>query len=132
VCLTAQLGAERFRAPEALFRPELLGEEYPGIHEMLTHSIARADLDLRRTLYSKIVLSGGSTLFPGFGDRFLNEVKGLAPKDMKIKISAPPERKYSTWIGGSILANLPTFRKMWVSRAEFEEEGMAAVHSKTF
>lgn len=49
--------------------------------------------------------------YPGFGDRLLNEVKKLALKDVKIKIYAPPERKYSTWIGGSILAGLNTFKK---------------------
>lgn len=48
----------------------------------------------------------------GFGDRLLNEVKKLAIKDVKIKIYAPPERKYSTWIGGSILAGLATFKKV--------------------
>jgi len=48
----------------------------------------------------------------GFGDRLLNEVKKLALKDIKIKIYAPPERKYSTWIGGSILAGLNTFKKV--------------------
>lgn len=48
----------------------------------------------------------------GFGDRLLNEVKKIALKDIKIKIYAPPERKYSTWIGGSILANLATFKKV--------------------
>lgn len=48
----------------------------------------------------------------GFGDRLLSEVRRLAVKDMKIKIFAPPERKYSTWIGGSILAGLSTFRKV--------------------
>ena len=48
----------------------------------------------------------------GFGDRLLHEVQKLAVKDMRIKIFAPPERKYSTWIGGSILAGLSTFRKV--------------------
>ncbi|WP_432214901.1 hypothetical protein, partial [Salmonella enterica] len=52
----------------------------------------------------------------GFGDRLLSEVKKLAPKDVKIKISATQERLYSTWIGGSILASLDTFKKMWVSK----------------
>ena len=61
-----------------------------------------------------IVLSGGSTLTKGFGDRLLHEVQKLAVKDMRIKIFAPPERKYSTWIGGSILAGLSTFRKVCV------------------
>jgi centractin len=58
----------------------------------------------------------------GFGDRLLNEVKKLAIKDVKIKIYAPPERKYSTWIGGSILAGLATFKKMWVSAEEYQED----------
>jgi centractin len=58
------------------------------------------------------VLSGGSTLTKGFGDRLLTELQRLAVKDMRIKIFAPPERKYSTWIGGSILAGLSTFRKV--------------------
>lgn len=107
------LGAERFRAPEILFNPELVGQEYPGVHQVVVDSITRADLDLRKDLFANIVLSGGSTLCKGFGDRLLNEVKRLAVKDVKIKIYAPPERKYSTWIGGSILAGLSTFKKVW-------------------
>jgi centractin len=75
-------------------------------------SIQRTDLDLRKSLYSNIVLSGGSTLTKGFGDRLLSELQRLAVKDMRIKIFAPPERKYVTWIGGSILAGLSTFRKV--------------------
>merc|ERR1740127_177747 len=126
------LGAERFRAPEILFHPSIVGLEYPGIHELLAYSINRADLDLRQTLFSSIVLSGDSTMFEKFGDRLLNEVRKLAPKDIKIRISAPPERKFSTWIGGSILASLATFKKMWVSKEEYEEEGSPILHRKTF
>jgi len=127
-----EIGPERFRAPEVLFHPELIGEEYSGVHEILVNSIQRVDMDLRKTLYSSIVLSGGSTMFPGFGDRLLNEVKNLAPKDIKIKISAPPERKYSTWMGGSILASLTTFKRMWISADEYETDGANVVHRKTF
>lgn len=71
-------------------------------------------MDLRKNLFGNIVLSGGATLTKGFGDRLLHEVQRLAVKDMRIKIFAPPERKYSTWIGGSILAGLSTFRKVSV------------------
>jgi len=126
------LGAERFRAPEILFHPSIVGLEYPGIHELLACSISRADLDLRMALFSQIVLSGGSTMFEKFGDRLLNEVRKLAPKDIKIRISAPPERKFSTWIGGSILASLATFKKMWVSKEEFEEDGFPILHRRAF
>jgi len=129
-----QIGPERFRAPEVLFDPELIGEEYLGIHDSLVMSIHKTDIDLRRILYGNIVLSGGSTKFVGFGNRLLEQVKNaaLAPKDIKIKISAPPERLFSTWIGGSILASLATFTKMWVSSEEWEEDGVNVIHKKTF
>lgn len=117
-----RLGAERTRAPEVLFNPEIVGLEDPGAHQILADSIARADLDLRRSLYSSILLSGGATLTRGYGDRMLAELKRIAPHDLKIKIYAPPERKYATWIGGSILAGLSTFRRMWVSAEEYEED----------
>ncbi|KAG4304434.1 hypothetical protein PORY_002144 [Pneumocystis oryctolagi] len=117
-----RLGAERFRAPEILFDPEIIGSEYSGIHQIVVDAISRVDLDLRKSLFGNIVLSGGSTLTRGFGDRLLSEIRRLAVKDVKIKIFAPPERKYSTWIGGSILASLSTFRKMWVSADEYQED----------
>nr|UEK51440.1 beta-centractin [Parasacculina yatsui] len=126
------VGAARFRAPEVLFRPDLIGEEYDGIHEVLHYSLHRSDLDLRKVLYQNIVLSGGSTLIKNFGDRFLSEIKRLGPKDIKIKLAAPKDRLYSTWIGGSILAALDTFKKMWLTKREFEEAGARALHQKVF
>lgn len=126
------IGSERFRAPEVIFNPSILGLEYLGLSELLVTSITRADMDLRKTLYSHIVLSGGTTLFHGFGDRLLNEIRKFAPKDITIRISAPPERKYSTFIGGSILASLATFKKIWISKQEFDEYGSTILHKKIF
>ncbi|KAJ2522363.1 centractin- actin- protein of the dynactin complex [Coemansia sp. RSA 2049] len=125
------LGNERFRAPEILFQPDIIGLEYPGIHEIVAESIRRADIDLRRPLYANIVLSGGTTLTRGFGDRLLAELRKQAVNDCKIKISAPPERKYSTWIGGSILASLSTFKRMWISAEEYQEDP-DVIHKKLF
>lgn len=117
-----KIGTERFRAPEILFNPEIIGTEYPGVHQMVVDAITRTDLDLRKDLYANIVLSGGTTLTKGFGDRLLSEIQKVAVKDMRIKIFAPPERKYSTWIGGSILGGLSTFKKMWVSLDDWHED----------
>ncbi|CEG48928.1 alpha-centractin [Plasmopara halstedii] len=125
------IGPERFRAPEVLFRPEIIGSEARGVHECLVQAIMKSDLDLRTTLFSQIILSGGSTLFPGFGDRLLAEVRKKAPKDIKIRISAPPTRIHSTWIGGSILASLATFKNMWITKTEYEEYGASILHRKT-
>ncbi|CAI5708082.1 unnamed protein product [Peronospora destructor] len=124
------IGPEKFRAPELLFRPEIIGSEARGVHECLVQAIMKSDLDLRKTLFSQIILSGGSTLFPGFGDRLLAEVRKKAPKDIKIRISAPPARIYSTWIGGSILASLATFKNMWITKSEYEEYGPSILHRK--
>lgn len=70
-----------------LFKPDLIGEESEGIHEVLMYSIQKSDMDLRKMLYQNIVLSGGSTLFKGFGDRLLQELKKNVAKDMKIRVS---------------------------------------------
>lgn len=83
---TIQIGPAAFRAPEVLFRPDLIGEEYEGIHEVLVYSIMKSDLDLRKVLFKNIVLSGGSTLFKGFGDRLLSEIKKISPKDVQLKV----------------------------------------------
>ena len=119
--INVQVGSERWKAPEILFDPEIIGSEYPGIHQIVVDAINRTDMDLRKALFGNIVLSGGSTLCKGFGDRLLNEVQRLAVKDMRIKIFAPPERKYSTWIGGSILAGLSTFRKVVIHSSYSEK-----------
>ena len=92
----------------------------------------KCDVDIRKDLYANLVLSGGTTMYPGIADRMQIEIAKLAPPTMKIKVIAPPERKYSVWIGGSILASLSTFQQMWISRQEYDELGPFIVHRKCF
>ncbi len=126
------IGNERFRAPESLFQPSFLGMEIAGLHETTYTSIMKCDIDIRKDLYANNVLSGGTTMYPGIADRMQKEITALAPSTMKIKIIAPPERKYSVWIGGSILASLSTFQSMWITKAEYDESGPSIVHRKCF
>ncbi|ETN57774.1 actin [Anopheles darlingi] len=151
------VGNERFRAPEALFQPSFLGMETAGVHETVYNAIMRCDVDIRKDLYANIVLSGGTTMYPGMtvcysqasgfsisscalvlstltgiADRMQKEITAMAPGTIKIKIIAPPERKYSVWIGGSILASLSTFQTMWISKQEYDECGPTVVHRKCF
>jgi len=123
---------QRFRCPEALFQPSKLGKEYPGIHELTFQSIMKCDVDVRKELYNNIVMSGGTTMFDGIADRVNKEIVALAPSTMKIKVVAPAERKFSVWIGGSILSSLSTFQTMWITKAEFDESGPSIVHRKCF
>jgi len=126
------VGNERFRCPEALFQPSFLGRESAGVHEATYNSIMKCDIDIRKDLYGNIVMSGGTTMFPGIADRMQKEIVNLAPSTMKVKIIAPPERKYSVWIGGSILSSLSTFQQMWISKEEYDEAGPSIVHRKCF
>jgi len=126
------VGNERFRCPECLFQPNLIGKEADGVHALTYQSILKCDIDIRRDLYTNIVLSGGSTMFPCIEKRLHKEVTALAPAAIKVKIVAPPERKYSVWIGGSILSSLSTFQDMWITKDEYDESGPAIVHRKCF
>jgi len=126
------IGSERFRTPEVLFQPSLIGQEAEGIHRLTYDSIQKCDVDIRRDLYTNIVLSGGTTMFADIDKRLNKEMTALAPASVKVKIVAPPERKYSVWIGGSILSSLSTFQDMWIQKDEYDESGPGIVHRKCF
>ncbi|CAG2063372.1 unnamed protein product [Timema podura] len=130
--MLSQSATSVIRCPEAMFQPSFLGMESCGIHETTYNSIMKCDVDIRKDLYANTVLSGGTTMYPGIADRMQKEITALAPSTMKIKIIAPPERKYSVWIGGSILASLSTFQQMWISKQEYDESGPSIVHRKCF
>ena len=124
---TITIGSERFMAPEAFFNPALLGKEDQALDDAIFESVSTCDIDLRKELYQNIVLSGGSTMFPGLKERLHKELTELVPENVEIRIVAPPERRYSVWIGGSILASLKTFQRLWVSKKEYEDSGLSAI-----
>lgn len=124
------IGNERYRCPEALLQPSFLGMASDGLHEVAYTSIIKCTSDLRKDLFGNIVLAGGNTMFPGFAERMQSHMTALAPGTIKTKIIAPPERKYSAWIGGSILASLAHTQDMWISKEEYGESGPLIVHRK--
>jgi len=123
--------SQRFRCPEALFKPHLVGlGDADGYPQLVTRSIGKCDIDVRKELFSNVVLSGGTTMFPGMPERLTKELTASGPAGLQPRVIAPPERKYSVWIGGSILSSLTTFQNMWVRRSEYDENGAAIVHQK--
>ena len=130
-----RISDEKFEAPEILFNPSLIGKEYDGIPYMMMKSINSCPIDSRKGLYSGIVLSGANTLFPGFASRIENEIKTLykqtalkLAKEKKIKINInvidSPKRKYSVFIGASIIANHYNSEgndDYWITRDEWLE-----------
>jgi actin len=126
------LGNERIRCPEVLFQPSLLGLESAGIPELIRDAIMKCHPDLQDLMFGNIVLAGGTTLFPGFDERLRKELTALVPSVPIIKVVATPERKYSTWIGGSILGSLSTFKDMCISQEDYQEYGPVILHRKCF
>jgi len=126
------LSKQRFMCPEALFHPKKYGYQFSGLHEMINQCIMNCDIDLIKDLYGNIVLSGGNTMFFGIAERLRKELAALNTLSMKINVIAPPERKYSAWMGGSILSSLSIFQTLWITKTEYEESGPEIVHRKYF
>jgi len=121
------VGKERFQCGEILFNPKSVGIESPGIHEAAYQSIMKCDADIRKKLFKNIVLSGGTGQLPGLVERLQQELGLVWNSDVKVI-----RRDGSVWIGGSILASLPTFQTTWVTRADFDEMGPSVVNKKCF
>ncbi|KAL0476556.1 actin-related protein [Acrasis kona] len=134
-----RIGAERFEAPEALFQPQLADKEGGGIHEITFDTINGADLDIRSSLYQHIVLSGGTTMYPGLPSRLEKEIKDLylkkilkgdqeRLKSFKLKIEDPPRRKHMVFLGGAVLADIMKDKtEFWLQKKEYEEQGARAL-----
>lgn len=129
-----RVGSERFEAPECLFQPHLVDVEQPGIAEFLFNTIQKADVDIRTSLYKAIVLSGGSSMYPGLPSRMEKEIKQLwltkvlggnperlnvsasnplsrqvvntVWQKFKVRIEDPPRRRHMVFLGGAVLANI--------------------------
>ncbi|XP_030854228.1 actin-related protein 2 isoform X3 [Strongylocentrotus purpuratus] len=131
-----KVGGERFGAPEALFQPHLINQEGVGISELLFNTIQAADIDTRPEFYKHIVLSGGSTMYPGFPSRLEREIKQLYLERVlkgdtsklskfKLRIEDPPRRKHMVFLGGAVLADIMKDKDtFWISREEYEEKGL--------
>jgi actin-like protein 6A len=142
---TIEIGNERFIVPEHLFNPKYSGladsalsndfDQYTfrGVQHMVLESVESVDVDLRKDLYGNVVLSGGNTLFPGTPNRLTKEIGGILSAAHKVKVvggASINDRKFGVWIGGSILASLGSFHQMWISKAEYEEQGATLLAAK--
>jgi len=137
-----KMNIERYEAPEVLFNPHLIDEEKPGMQHLLFNMIQEADVDLRPSFYQHIVLSGGSTMFPGLPSRLEKEMKELYLEKVlkgdksrlskfKLRIEDPPRRKHMVFLGGSVLADIMKDRpEFWISQKEWKEQGERIIGKK--
>ncbi|KAJ2791731.1 Arp2/3 complex subunit, actin nucleation center [Coemansia guatemalensis] len=134
-----KVGSERFQAPECLFQPELIDVESPGVAELLINSVQSAPIDMRADLYRHVVISGGSSMYPGLPSRLEKETKQLYLQNVlngdvsrldkfKLHIDDPPNRRHMVFLGGAVLADvLKGNDAAWVTKREWEEYGPRAL-----
>jgi len=143
-----KVGRERFEAPECMFNPGLIDVEQPGMGEMVFDTINKADIDTRAEFYNHIVLSGGSTMYPGLPSRLEKEIRDLYTaqavkadkvkgaenaKRFKCRIEDPPRRKHMVFLGGAVLAEIMKEKTaFWMNKSEYDESGATAVLRKCF
>ena len=127
------IGEERILAPELLFNPEYTGKEYLGFTDMIISSINRIDIELKKSSYENIWLSGGNTSFKELDGKLVNELKNKLGKDYRINIfeNEKINPKYRCWVGGNIISTMEVFKTMWVTRYEWNEKGSRIIHIKT-
>ncbi len=142
-----KLGTEKFRCPEALFKPGLIGKNNNTIynnnfknlswHEAIQLVMNNLDLKkeddeeekIKKELYSNIILSGGTSMFKGLPERLAVEITKLSGLNY-CDVIAIPERKYSSWIGGSILSSISVFQSLWITKEDYEEFGKEIINQK--
>ncbi|CAA6666619.1 unnamed protein product [Spirodela intermedia] len=142
---TIEIGADRFKIPDILFNPSIVqtipgmerfAEYAPsirGLPQMVFESINKCDVDIRRELFSSILLAGGTASMQQLKERLEKDLIEVAPQAARVKVLASgnaTERRFSVWIGGSILASLGSFQQMWFSKMEYEEHGVSYVQRK--
>jgi centractin len=93
------------------------------VHELVVNSIKKCDYDIRKSLFSSIIVAGGTSLFTGFNERLHKSIQRLVSREINITLLAPKNRKFSCWIGGATVSSLKAFKKMWITKKDFEEEG---------
>ena len=121
---------EQFRCPEALFQPSLLANDSPGVPQLLHNAVMQCEEDVRKKLYSSVVIAGGNSLLPGIADRLKKELEALVSPPYKVGIIKSPSSEHSSFIGASILTSLESFESIWLTKKEYEEAGPAIVHKK--
>jgi len=139
-----KVGRERFEAPECMFNPGLIDCDQSGMGEMVFDTINKADIDTRAEFYNHIVLSGGSTMYPGLPSRLEKEIRDLytarvlkgdqeGAKRFKCRIEDPPRRKHMVFLGGAVLADIMKDKQaFWMNKSEFDEQGATRVLRKCF
>lgn len=128
-----KLKDERWKCPEALFNPVLVGLESQGVAGLVSDSINKCDIDIRKNLYANVCLSGGSTMFKGLSERLVKELRAFAPAASQagVKVLSSKAPKDAVWLGGQVFSSLRHLQEdQWMTIEDYDEIGVSLIHEK--
>ena len=123
--------ADCARCHQVLFNDMDTGSTLLGLQEIVSESINACPVDIRRDLYLNVILSGGSTMSRGFAEYFDIRLRQMPGRpSVPLRVRAPPERRKSSWMGGSIVASLSGFRNQCRTKQDYYEYGPSIFHTE--
>ena len=126
------LANERISIPELLFSPSNIGINQMGLAEAIVHSISLTPSEMHPHLYANILLTGGSSLFPGFKERVEADVRKLSPDLFPVGVFLPDDPVTFAWRGGALLAmkKVRHHHIVPVSISDYKECGHSIAHER--
>ncbi|TKA43869.1 hypothetical protein B0A54_05629 [Friedmanniomyces endolithicus] len=115
------LNVERIRVPEVLFQPSIAGVDQAGIVELIETLLQSPSLAAQGDLTRDIFLTGGYTLFPGFGERLGTELRAVLPVEAAVRVRRAGDPVLDAWRGAARWAE--EGGRGFVTRAEWAEKG---------
>jgi len=119
-------GVERFRCPEILFNPNWIAVDQAGLDEMAGVSIRRLsckDKGLEQRLTNSILVTGGSSIFPGIIERLEAGIRMIRPCGSPIKVVRALDPIMDAWRGAAEYATIPQFHTQTFTRMDYFEKG---------
>lgn len=127
-----ELGTERFQAPEILFDPGILGLNKPNCAELIQQSTERVERSLQPLMKDNVLICGGTTKFSGYGPRLEKELSHLSRNGETFNVKYVDNPLLATWVGGSVLSSIASFRDQWITIDQYAETGSKIVHKVCF
>ncbi|KAM7460307.1 hypothetical protein LguiB_036355 [Lonicera macranthoides] len=120
------IGVERFRCPEILFQPNIVGVDQAGLDEMVGVSLRRLlakGPDLEERMTNSVLMTGGSCRFPGMGERLEAGIRMIRPCGSPIRVIGASDPSLDAWRGAAAYAASMQFQQQTFSRMDYYENG---------
>ncbi|KAI1942738.1 Nuclear actin-protein involved in chromatin remodeling [Ophidiomyces ophidiicola] len=119
------LNVERIRVPEVFFQPSIAGLDQSGIVEIAADIALQrfSSSEDQRKLLRDVFITGGSSLFQGFSERFEREFRSVLPAEVELRVRKSSDPVLDAWKGAAQWAAGPDLGASSITREDYLEKG---------